>query len=143
MVLRGSLASSGRVSTMPDRPDTPSLSSAQREDGCDLCVADRYTHWYSEDDVCWVADCEICATPMVVWRAHGVEPTEPEIEHMLARLGAAADVRYGNGAWRFDRVMRQIPDHFHAHARVSGWSEARWSAPMSLYTGVGGERQTR
>ena len=40
---------------------------------------------------------------------------------MLERLGEAADSRFGAGGWSFDRVMRQIPDHFHAHARDPEW----------------------
>ena len=79
------------------------------------------TTWYHEDEVCWVADCEVCDVPMVVWRRHGPEPPESEVEHMLERLGGAADSRFGQGGWTLDRVMRQIPEHFHAHARDPGW----------------------
>src|SRR4051794_32286004 len=35
---------------------------------CDLCEAARITPWFHEDDLCWIAECEICATPMVVLR---------------------------------------------------------------------------
>ena len=35
---------------------------------------------------------------------------------MLAELGAVAAREYPEGFW-FDPVMRQIPDHFHCHAR--------------------------
>ena len=34
---------------------------------------------------------------------------------------AVADEQLGTGEWSFDRVMRQIPDHFHAHARDPNW----------------------
>ncbi len=93
---------------------------------CELCEAARLTRWYHEDEVCWVADCEVCDVPMVVWRHHGTAPAEAEERHMLDRLGQAADARFGQGAWRYDRVMRQIPDHFHAHARDDGWFERRF-----------------
>jgi hypothetical protein len=86
------------------------------------------TRWYHEDEVCWVADCEICDVPMVVWRHHGPEPPTEAVEHMLARLTEVADGRFGGGAWSLDRVMRQIPDHFHAHARDANW----WSRRFSL-----------
>ncbi|HUI04620.1 MAG TPA: hypothetical protein VLZ77_13855 [Acidimicrobiales bacterium] len=89
--------------------------------GCELCEAARLTTWYSEDDVCWVADCEICAVPMVVWRQHGVSPPPEARAHMEAALGKAADAVLGPGTWSLDDVMRQIPDHFHAHARDPGW----------------------
>ena len=55
---------------------------------CDLCEAARMTTWYHEDEVCWVADCEVCDTPMVVWQRHGAEPSDDEVEHMLSALGA-------------------------------------------------------
>jgi hypothetical protein len=79
------------------------------------------TEWYHEDDVCWVAACEVCDVPMVVWNHHGNQPPEAEVEHMLAELARAADAQLGEGVWSFDRVMRQIPDHFHAHARDPQW----------------------
>jgi hypothetical protein len=88
---------------------------------CELCEAARITRWFYEDDVCWVADCEVCDVPMVVWKRHGARPPEAEVVHMLAHLGTVADERLGAGVWRFDRVMRQIPDHFHAHARDPDW----------------------
>ena len=39
-----------------------------RVDTCDLCRAKRITPWFHEDEICWIAECEICETPMVVWR---------------------------------------------------------------------------
>lgn len=84
---------------------------------CDLCEAAPITPWHFEDDVCWIADCEICAVPMVVWRSHGATPPPEAVEHMAARLGEVADEHLGPGGWALDPVMRQIPDHFHAHAR--------------------------
>jgi hypothetical protein len=97
--------------------------------GCELCEAARLTTWYHEDDVCWVADCEICAVPMVVWRAHGTDPPESDREHMMAQLGRVADEVLGTQTWSVDAVMRQIPDHFHAHARDPGWWMRRFGAP--------------
>ncbi len=90
--------------------------------GCELCEAARITPWHHEDGVCWIADCEICDVPMVVWKRHGNEPPPEELQHMLDHLARVADERMGEGAWRTDRVMRQIPDHFHAHAR----GPSRW-----------------
>ncbi|HEY3942613.1 MAG TPA: hypothetical protein VGL60_09025 [Acidimicrobiales bacterium] len=95
--------------------------SPSHRSGCPLCAAARITTWHYEDDECWVADCEICAVPMVVWRHHGRTPPEDVVERMLGRLAEVADVRLGTGGWRLDRVMRQIPDHFHAHARDPRW----------------------
>jgi len=112
---------------------------------CELCEAARFTHWYYEDDVCWVADCEACDCPMVVWKLHGVAPDPADVDHMVARLSEAGVVRFGDGvdAFRIDRVMRQIPSHFHAHARDRAWSSRRWESRPSRYNGgVGGVRET-
>ena len=59
-------------------------------DGCDLCEAARITPWFHEDDICWIAECDVCDTPMVVWRFHGVRPPEEHMTHMRARLGEVA-----------------------------------------------------
>lgn len=83
---------------------------------CELCQADRITPWFHEDHICWIAECEICETPMVVWRWHGADPPAGDRDHMLARLAEAAAAQLGDH-WVIDGHMRQIPDHFHAHAR--------------------------
>jgi hypothetical protein len=85
---------------------------------CELCRALRVTPWYYEDDVCWIAECEICAVPMVVWRSHGTEPPSTDLAHMHARLREVADAHFG--AIYIDDHMRQIPDHYHAHGRPEG-----------------------
>ena len=56
---------------MPESGGGPELGKV---DDCDLCEAARITPWFHEDDVCWIAECEICYVPMVVWRFHGTEP---------------------------------------------------------------------
>ena len=84
---------------------------------CELCQAARLTPWHHEDELCWVADCESCDVPMVAARAHGPTPPEEAVAHMLAQLGRVAEGRYGTDGFWVDRLMRQIPDHFHAHAR--------------------------
>ncbi len=85
---------------------------------CELCEAARLTEWFHEDEICWVAECEICATPMVVWRSHGVVPPADELAHMHATLARVADAVF-DGHYLDDR-MRNIPDHYHAHARPAG-----------------------
>ncbi len=90
-------------------------------ENCELCERARMTPWHLEDERCWVADCEVCDVPMVVWMNHGAEPPESEIDYMLERLDEIATVRFGEGGYKIDRTMRQIPDHFHAHARDPFW----------------------
>jgi hypothetical protein len=87
-------------------------------DDCLLCSAERVTAWHYEDDDCWVADCVVCATPMIVWRPHGLPGPEHEAR-LLERLEAVAGERYPDGFW-IDGERRRIPDHWHAHARPDG-----------------------
>jgi hypothetical protein len=96
-------------------------------EGCELCEAARFTPWFHEDDVCWVAECEVCCIPMVVWNRHGTEPPEAEVEHMLAALTRVATDVFEGAEFTIDRVMRQIPTHFHAHARDADWWSRRFS----------------
>jgi hypothetical protein len=98
--------------------------------GCELCEAARMTEWYHEDDICWIADCEVCDTPMVVWQQHGPVPPEAEVAQMTRELTRVATARFGADAFTIDGTMRQIPDHYHAHARDRDW----WSRRMSRST---------
>jgi hypothetical protein len=86
---------------------------------CDLCEAARITPWYHECEVCWIAECEVCAVPMAVWRAHGVDPPPGDRAHMLEALAEVVADHCGFEAW-FDHDMRNIPDHYHVHARPRG-----------------------
>lgn len=85
---------------------------------CELCEAAKLSQWFHEDDRCWVAECESCAVPMVVWRPHGTEPPETDVSHMLGRLEAVARASFGE-FW-LDDDRRSIPDHWHVHARPKG-----------------------
>lgn len=89
-----------------------------RVSGCDLCRAARITPWHYEDDVCWIAECEICEVPMVVWRYHGAAPPAAHLEHMHACLREVAIQQVGE--FYIDDHMRNIPDHYHAHGRPKG-----------------------
>jgi len=100
--------------TANPRPD----SRFVRVDGCDLCRAVQITPWYWEDEICWIAECDICEVPMVVWRYHGTEPPAEHVAHMRERLRDVAATRLGE-FW-VDAHMRNIPDHYHAHARPDG-----------------------
>jgi hypothetical protein len=84
---------------------------------CDLCEAAIITTRYFEDDLCWIADCEICLVPMVVWRTHDPSPPEDLKESLRTALAKVADLVLGEGNWTLDDHMRNIPDHYHAHAR--------------------------
>jgi hypothetical protein len=96
----------------------PSPEGFEKSPTCDLCRALKLTPWFHEDDVCWIAECEICETPMVVWRWHGVTPPADHLSHMRAKLTEIAQREIGE-FW-LDTHMRNIPDHYHAHARPKG-----------------------
>jgi hypothetical protein len=87
-------------------------------DACLLCRADHVTTWHFEDDECWVADCLVCATPMIVWRTHEI-PDDDDERRLRTRLEQIAAERYPEGFW-IDDERRRIPDHWHAHARPAG-----------------------
>ncbi len=84
---------------------------------CDLCEAAVITTRYFENELCWIADCEVCLVPMVVWREHGASPPEPVRLEMHEHLSHVANRELGEDNWSIDDHMRNIPDHYHAHAR--------------------------
>jgi hypothetical protein len=86
---------------------------------CLLCTAERVTPWHFEDEESWVADCLVCATPMVVWRTHGLPDDDLE-RRLLENLERVAAERYGAERYWIDGERRRIPDHWHAHARPAG-----------------------
>jgi len=55
---------------------------------------------------------------MVVWRWHGTYPPADDVAHMHARLRDVATAQVGE--YWMDDHMRNIPDHWHAHARPRG-----------------------
>jgi hypothetical protein len=102
------------------------------DEGCLLCSAERITEWHLEDEDCWVADCLVCMTPMIVWRTHGLP--DPDLEaSLLARLERIAASRYGEDGFYVDPERRRIPDHWHAHARPAGGFFDPQSALFGVY----------
>jgi hypothetical protein len=86
---------------------------------CELCEAARLTEWFYEDDECWIAECEMCSVPMVVWRRHDPNPSATAKATMWERLSSVVIEFYGFDHY-IDENMRSIPDHYHAHARPRG-----------------------
>ncbi len=95
---------------------------------CELCVLTPSTRWYGEYErpVGFVIlDCDSCDVPMAVLREHRavVQPWERAV--IEAALRAVADKLFPGG-WFFDDHMRQIPSHYHAHARpLPSWASLR------------------
>jgi hypothetical protein len=86
---------------------------------CDLCRAERITTWFHEDDDCWICECEICDTPMVVWKVHDPRPPAEVLDRLHLRLTEVVGT-YFSFEHYVDDNMRRIPDHYHAHARPVG-----------------------
>lgn len=86
---------------------------------CELCEAARLTEWFYDDEECWIAECEQCAVPMVVWRNHDPAPPDDVKAVLWRRLAAVVAEHYDYEHWIDDR-LRTIPDHYHAHARPRG-----------------------
>lgn len=79
----------------------------------------RTTHWYAEFEEPFrfvIADCDSCDVPMAVLGAHRKRPTDDERTVMQQALTRIADEKFPGG-WFFDDHMRQIPEHYHLHAR--------------------------
>ncbi len=96
--------------------------------GCELCQLARTTRWYAEFTEPFrfaVLDCDSCEVPMAVLGAHRAAPSPEERAVMQAALGRIADEKYPQG-WFFDDHMRQIPEHYHLHARpYPAWAVRR------------------
>lgn len=86
------------------------------------------TPWYAEVTEPFafaILDCDSCDVPMVVLGEHRAQPTEAEREVMRQALSRIADEKFAHG-WFFDDHMRQIPDHYHLHARpLPSWLPPR------------------
>lgn len=94
-------------------------------DTCELCRLARTTAWYAEFDEPFrfaILDCDSCDVPMAVLGDHRKTISAEERIVFERELGAVADRKYPQG-WFWDDHMRQIPDHYHAHARPypKGW----------------------
>jgi len=55
------------------------------------CEAAVITTRYFQDDDCWIADCEICLVPMVVWTTHADSPPEDVKFRLHSALTVVAD----------------------------------------------------
>src|SRR5918996_5161288 len=90
---RSKRTSAGSTITASMKATGPSSGRASMDD-CLLCAADRVTPWLHEDDECWIAECLVCRTPMIVWRSHGLP--DPDLEaSLLEQLERVAGARYG------------------------------------------------
>ena len=71
---------------------------------------------FDEDELCWIAECELCATPMMISKVHNQVPTAEQLQAMTSKLRDVVSKHYGYEPW-IDPANLRIPDHYHAHAR--------------------------
>lgn len=96
-----------------------SAMNSKKDPHCLLCKAEKVTHWFYDDDECWIAECDQCDTPMVVWHSHGM-PSDEVADRLKGKLESVAVEVYGEKGYWLDPMMRNIPDHFHCHVRPAG-----------------------
>ena len=84
---------------------------------CELCEAAALTRRFEEGPDYWIAECEACGVPLVVWRTHDALPPPAIRVALWLRLARVANEELGVGAWRLDDRLRTIGGHYHAHAR--------------------------
>ncbi len=88
---------------------------------CELCALVRSTRWYAtfhEPFPFTVLDCDSCDTPMAVLGEHRAAATEEEKAVMRKALALVSETMGLGEVAIFDDRMRQIPDHYHMHARI-------------------------
>jgi len=83
---------------------------------CELCEAAPLTERFHEDEDCWIAECESCSVPMIVWNVHDPDPP-PEVKATLHDRLTTVVARHFEGEIWIDDHLRSIPTHYHAHAR--------------------------
>jgi hypothetical protein len=94
-------------------------SGYAKDADCELCAEIRLSQWFYEDEHCWIAECIVCDVPMVVWRNHAAAPPDDVKVMLHQRLFAVVEEHFVYEPY-IDDNMRQIPDHYHAHARAKG-----------------------
>lgn len=90
------------------------------EDGrCELCELVRSTRWFAqvfEPFPFTLLECDSCDVPMAVLGEHRATVSESERAVMAKALAWVAEA-HDLGEITLDDRMRQIPDHYHLHAR--------------------------
>ena len=126
--------------------DATSPGGFVRVDRCDLCRAARLTPWYHEDEICWIAECEICEVPMVVWRWHGVTPPADHVEHMRTHLGEVHRHWKDFVALGLFAALTTVSQGIAYTLTLSSYVEALKQVEILLAMGIGtlafGEKQT-
>jgi len=88
---------------------------------CSLCLLERKTNVYIDNEYFIIMDCDSCHVPMIVWKEHTMDVPDPDKQIMEAFLIEVANQFYeswdGKGYF-IDKKQREIFDHIHWHARL-------------------------
>lgn len=81
---------------------------------CKLCNIKHHTKWYYADDKWVVCDCEVCHTPMIIYREHKKfeEIETKELRYIIIKVMELFD------GVRFKIDQKENQDHFHWHIIV-------------------------
>lgn len=93
--------------------------TSRRDPDCELCEAAVLSERFHDDDLCWIAECESCSVPMIVWREHDPAPPDAVKSQLHALLTVVVAEHFDGEIW-IDDNLRSIPAHYHAHARSRG-----------------------
>ena len=88
---------------------------------CELCEEARITPWFYEDEDCWIAECEQCAVPMVVWRRHDPNPSGGGPGRADRRGWLMSSPTHYGFEFYVDDNMRSIPDPLPRSRAAARW----------------------
>jgi len=79
---------------------------------CSLCKVEDKNNLHYEDDICYICDCEICGSTIVVLKAHR-KPIKNELEYMLNKAREQFDMNVNT----FNFSVHENKNHFHFHLK--------------------------
>lgn len=85
---------------------------------CELCRAEIITPRFFDSERFWIALCISCNEPLAVAVEHVSVIDGGTYLQMAGELEEVARQFFTGRRFFIDNVMRQIPDHYHMHARL-------------------------
>ena len=90
---------------------------------CSLCELKDKKVIHKETWEFIIIDCSSCEVPMIVWKAHTMEPGDEELEVMENALRLVGKEIYRPWKFFIDKKQNSVFDHIHWHARPN---KHRW-----------------
>lgn len=79
---------------------------------CDLCLMEKRTEWFYEDDIFRVIECETCHRKMIVLKQHSSHLDYYQTLRLLKLVE-----QFGADRRKVDFVRHKYPGHFYCHLR--------------------------